>query len=152
MIYLTVSAKFAEHGTLLFFLRLGGAIGASTLEGLCGDDEAPTVFCFVQDGFEFDVFVLAMTSGSCNGRHAFSILDSFCLVPVENINVLNWENLFELVDAESKEFEDSAVTEAAFTRERSGKGPAKKEKALILMVRFKSNGLIISKNRYIRCK
>lgn len=116
-----MSAKFVEGGILIFFLRLGGAIGASTW-GLWSDDEAPIVVCFV-----LDAFVLAMTSGSCSGMHAFSFLYSVCAVPADNVIVLgNWEYLFELgVDEESKEFEDRAVTDAAFPRQCSGKGPEK---------------------------
>lgn len=115
-----MSAKFVEGGTLLFFLRLGGAMGASILGGLWSDDGGPILYCFVLDGFALDVFVLAITSGSCSGIHAFS----FCAVPVESVIVLNCEYLFELdADAESKEFEDNAETEAALARECSGKGP-----------------------------
>lgn len=115
-----MSAKFVVEGIFVFFLRLGGAMGASTLEVLWSDDEARIVFCFV-----LDAFVLAMTSGSCSGRHAFSLLHSFCAVPVDRVIVLgNWEYLFELgVDAESNEFEDRAETDADFPRECSGNDP-----------------------------
>lgn len=105
-------------------------MGASTLGGLWSDDEAPTLFCFVLDGFVLDAFVLAMTSGSCSGKHAVPLLHSFCAVPVDNVIVLNWEYLFELgVDAESNELEDSAVTDAAFTRARSGNDPKNLKKS-----------------------
>lgn len=119
-----MSAKFVEDGNLLFFLRLGGAMGAPTLGGLWNDDEASTLFCFVLDAFVLAAFVLAITSGSCSGKHAVSVLHSFCALPVDNVIVLNWEYLFELgVDVESKEFEDNAVTDAAFTRACSGNDP-----------------------------
>lgn len=125
---LTVSAKFVERGTLFFFLRLGGAIGASILGGLWSDDEGPILFCFVWDFFAFDAFVLAITSGSCRAMHVFSFLVSFCAVPEESIIELNCEYLFELeADAESKEFKDNAVTEAAFPRECSGNDPEVKK-------------------------
>lgn len=59
--------------------------------------------------------------------HAFS----FCALPAEIVTELNCEYLFELdPDAESNEFKDNAVTEAAFPRESSGKGPKVKKENL----------------------
>lgn len=130
-----MSAKFAEGGILLFFLRLGGAIGASILGGLWSADGRPILFCFELDCLTFDAFVLAITSGSCSGMHAFSFLLSFCAVPVESVTELNWEYLLELdAEAESKEFKDNAVTEAAFPRECSGNGPEVKNNVNISCV------------------
>lgn len=72
---------------------------------------------FWQTFLGHDVFVLAITSGSCSGRHCFSVWASVTAVTtVDNVNVLGyWDMSLELavVDSESCELKDSAETEAA---------------------------------------
>lgn len=115
---LTVNAREAE-GALFFFLRLGGATGAPTLPATC-KFEASKLFCVAPDDL-----VLAMTSGSCRGRHAFSGGHSLCAIPVERVIVLGyWEYCFELwVDSESRELEERADTDIVFLP-CSGRFPA----------------------------
>lgn len=59
------------------------------------------------------VFVLAITSGSCSGRHFMSFLVAVSEVTIDNVTVLGyWEVFLELVVEESCELVDNADMEA----------------------------------------
>lgn len=80
--------------------------------------------------------MLAMTSGSCSGRHAFSE-ELVCGIPGDSVNVLGyWEYcLLELcVDSESNELVDNAEPEVAFFPV-SDKAPERLKMLIIFLIK-----------------